>query len=200
VDRTADLDDPDSPDGRDLMTPPSRARWRRWLAANHGRDDGLWIVYRKKASPLEGPVYDDLVEEALCFGWIDSRVRRVDDERVMQWFSPRRPGGIWSALNKERIERLERDGLMADPGRVAIDTAKADGSWSQLDEIEALVVPPDLAAALDDRAGARAAYEALADSAKKQFLWWIHTAKRPATRATRIDETVRRVVTGDPPG
>ena len=84
----------------------SPRRSSRWLASVPERQDGIWIVYRKKASPLEGPVYDDLVEEALCFGWIDSRVRRVDDERVMQWFSPRRPGGIWSALNKERIERL----------------------------------------------------------------------------------------------
>jgi len=195
--RTADLDDPSSPNGKDVLTPPSRTDWRRWLALHPDRREGLWIVYRKKSSSLEGPVYDDLVEEALCFGWIDSQSRRVDNDRMMQWFSPRRKGGLWSALNKERIERLVREGLMTEVGQATIDEAKADGSWSQTDEVDALVVPSDLQAALDAAPEAKAAYQALIDSAKKQYLWWIHTAKRPATRGNRIEETIRRLSSGE---
>ena len=195
--RTADLDDPSSPNGKDLLTPPSRADWRRWLASNTQRQEGLWIVYRKKSSSLDGPVYDDLVEEALCFGWIDSQSRRVHGDRMMQWFSPRRKGGLWSALNKDRIERLVGEGLMTEVGQATIDEAKADGSWSQTDEVDALIVPADLEAAFDASPEAKAAYQALIDSAKKQYLWWIHTAKRPATRANRIEETIRRLSPGE---
>ena len=188
-----DLEDPASPDGSDVFTPRSRTHWRRWLTANHGRPRGLWVVYRKKASSLNGPLYDDVVEEALCFGWIDSQVRRVDDARVMQWYSPRRRGGMWSTLNKRRIETLIQRGLMTDAGQAAIDAAKTDGSWSQLDDVEDLVIPHDLQAALDSAPKAKARYEALIDSAKKQYLWWILSAKRPVTRAGRIAETIRRL-------
>jgi uncharacterized protein YdeI (YjbR/CyaY-like superfamily) len=188
-----DLDEPTSPDGEDVLVPLSRVYWREWLASNTDRQEGLWIVYHKKSSSLDGPVYDDLVEEALCFAWIDSRVRRVDDDRVMQWFSPRRVGGLWSALNKERIERLDSAGRMTEIGQAVIDQAKADGSWSQLDEVDALVVPPDLQTALDGVPEALTAYQTLGDSAKKQYLWWIHSAKRLATRTNRIEETIRRL-------
>lgn len=198
--RITELSDPPSPNGKDVRTPSSRADWRNWLASKPDRQEGLWIVYRKKSSTLEGPLYDDLVEEALCFGWIDSQVRRVDDDRVMQWFSPRRKGGLWSALNKERIGRLVDAGRMTEIGQAIIDEAKADGSWSQTDEVDALIVPPDLQNALDSAPDAGAAYLALIDSAKRQFLWWIHSAKRPATRANRIEETVRRLSSGEPPG
>ena len=115
----------------------------------------------------------------------------------MQWFSPRRKGGLWSALNKDRIERLVREGLMTEVGQATIDEAKADGSWSQTDEVDALIVPADLEAAFDASPEAKAAYQALIDSAKKQYLWWIHTAKRPATRANRIEETIRRLSPGE---
>lgn len=195
--RITDLDNPSSPNGKEVLTPSSRADWRSWLASNPHRDEGLWVVYRKKSSELDGPLYDDLVEEALCFGWIDSQVRRVDDDRVVQWFSPRRKGGLWSALNKERIERLVAAGLMSESGQAIIEEAKADGSWSQADEVDALIVPADLQAAFDSAPEAKAAYQALADSAKRQYLWWIHSAKRPATRANRIDETIRRLSSGE---
>lgn len=191
--RIAELGEPVSPNGKELLTPGSRSEWRRWLAANQQREEGLWLVYRKKSSDVEGPVYDDLVEEALCFGWIDSQVRRVDDDRMMQWFSPRRKGGLWSSLNKERIERLVEAGLMTRAGQAVIDAAKADGSWSQADDVDALVVPADLDAALAAEPRARDGYEALPDSQKRQYLWWLHTAKKEATRSARIDELVRRL-------
>lgn len=191
----SDLEPPSSPNGKEVVVPATRGAWREWLAANTDRTEGTWVVYRKKLSDLDGPDYDDLVEEALCFGWIDSQNRRVDDDRTIQWFSPRRKGGIWSSSNKERIERLERAGLMTGAGRAAIDQAKADGSWSQFDEVDALIVPPDLAAAMES-AGVRPAYEALADSTKRQYLWRIVSAKRPGTRAARIEETVGSLLTG----
>ena len=193
VTRIEDLDEPTSPDGKDVLVPRSRTYWREGLASSIDRQEGLWIVYRKKSSSLDGPVYDDMVEEALCFGWIDSRVRRIDDDRMMQWFSPRREGGMWSALNKERIEQLISAGRMTEIGQAATDRAKADGSWSQLDEIDALIVPPDLQTALDGAPEALAAYQALSDSVKKQYLWWIHSAKRPTTRVNRIQETIGRL-------
>ena len=191
--RTVDLRDPDSPNGKEVLTPSSRAYWRSWLAANSDRKDGAWIVYRKKSSGLEGPLYDDLVEEALCFGWIDSVVRRADDDRRLQWFSPRRPGGLWSALNKERVERLQRDGLMTEAGQAVVERAKTDGSWSQTDQVDALIVPPDLKAALEAAPEARIAYESLRDSAKKQYLWSVCSAKRPETRSRRIAGIIDRL-------
>ena len=187
------MPDPNSPDGKEVLVPPSRNGWRGWLASNAEREEGLWVVYPKRSSGLEGPSYDDLVEEALCFGWIDSRVRRVDDDRLMQWFSPRRSGGVWSALNKERVARLVASGQMTERGREIIDQAKADGSWSQYDDVEALIVPPDLATALQAAPEAEAAFGVLSDSAKKQYLWWIHSAKRPTTRTNRIEETIRKL-------
>jgi uncharacterized protein YdeI (YjbR/CyaY-like superfamily) len=195
--RTAELPEPASPNGREVVTPSSPAAWRRWLAAHPDRTEGVWVVYRKKSSTLTGPDYDELLDEALCHGWIDSQGRRVDDDRMIQWFSPRRRGGLWSAPNKERIERLLREGRMAPAGQAAIDRAVADGSWSQTDEVDALVVPPDLAAVLTAEVGA--AYESLSESTRKRFLWWVHSAKRPATRAARIAETARRLAAGEPP-
>lgn len=199
VTRITDLPEPPSPNGREVLTPATQAAWRRWLA-NHGdRDVGVWVVHRKKTSALVGPDYDELLDEALCHGWIDSQSRRVDDDRKIQWFSPRRPGGIWSARNRQHIARLVAEGRMTPAGQAAIDRAQADGSWSQTDTVDALVVPADLRSALADSPLARAAYDALPDSIKRQYLWWVHSARRPATRARRIAETVRRLVTGDTP-
>ena len=171
--------------------PPSREAWRDWLATNHERHQGLWVVYRKRSSSLEGPLYEDLVEEALCFGWIDSLTRRVDDDRMIQWYSPRRRGGIWSAVNKARIERLEREGQMTGVGRAVIERAKRDGSWSQNEVVDSLIVPEDLATAFVAAPEAKAAYEGLADSVKKQLLWSVYSAKRPETRAKRIEAVIR---------
>lgn len=189
----AELPDPPSPNGKEVLVPTTRAVWREWLASNHERPDGLWVVYRKKSSKLDGPLYVDLVDEALCFGWIDSLTRRVDEDRLIQWYSPRRPGGLWSAPNKARVERLRAEGLMTAAGQMAIDRAQADGSWSQADAVDALVVPADLAEAMDAAPQAKAAYEALSDSEKKQILWSIYSAKRDPTRAARIERVVDRL-------
>jgi len=193
VPRTADLVPPASPNGKEVLTPSSRAEWRSWLASHSERNEGLWVVHRKKSSKLEGPWYDELVEEALCFGWIDSQSRRVDEDRKIQWFSPRRRGGLWSASNKSRIARLQAGGLMTAVGQAAIDQAKVDGSWSQTDEVDSLIIPADLEAAFAAAPAAWIAYEGLTDSAKKQHLWAVYTAKRPETRAKRIAGVIQQL-------
>jgi uncharacterized protein YdeI (YjbR/CyaY-like superfamily) len=196
VKKITDHVSPESPNGKEVLIPASRGEWRAWLTSNGDRKEGLWVVYRKKSADLEGPLYDDLVEEALCFGWIDSVNRRVDGERLIQWFSPRRPGGLWSAVNKGRIVRLQREGLMTHFGQAAIDRSKADGSWSQTDQVDALIVPDDLAAAFAASPEAWAAYDILKQSAKKQHLWSVYSAKRPETRSKRINDLIRVLTDG----
>ena len=171
-------------DEAERVEPRSRAEWRRWLAANHATSPGVWLVDHKKASGRARLDYEEIVCEALCFGWIDSTLRAEGDRRLL-YLAPRRPGGTWARSNKERVVRLIAEGLMRPAGQAAIDAAKADGSWSALDSVEALEVPDDLAAALAD-AGLRDSYEAAGVGLKKQILWSLVSAKRPATRARRL--------------
>jgi uncharacterized protein YdeI (YjbR/CyaY-like superfamily) len=135
--------------------------------------------------------YDAAVEEALCFGWVDSRPRALDAERTMLWFAPRKPGTGWSALNKERIERLLATGRMAPPGLAKVDAAKGDGSWTALDAVEALTIPPDLASALAAHPPAREHFDAFPRSVKRGILEWIGSAKKAETRERRVPRTAR---------
>jgi uncharacterized protein YdeI (YjbR/CyaY-like superfamily) len=178
--------------------PASREEWRAWLTENHAASTGAWLVYPKKASGLPGPSYEEAVEEALCFGWIDSRVRPLDDRRRLQWFSPRRPGSTWSALNKARVARLVAAGLMAPAGLAKVEAAKADGSWEILDKVEALELPEDLSAALAATPAAEAGFAGLAASIRKPLLYWVLSAKRPATRGRRIAALVEAAAEGRP--
>ncbi|MBD1876496.1 YdeI/OmpD-associated family protein [Nodosilinea sp. FACHB-131] len=168
----------------------SRAEWRAWLTANHTRSEGLWLITYKKRSGKPHVSYDEVVEEALCFGWIDSKGNRLDDERTMLWVAPRKSGTGWSALNKKRIAALIEAGLMMPPGLAKIEAAKQDGSWELLDAIERLEVPADLALALAENELASANFEAFPRSAKRGILEWIASAKRAETRDRRIAETV----------
>ena len=172
-------------------TPPSRATWRAWLEAHHDRDEGVWLVRYKKASGRPALTTDEVVEEAVAFGWIDSVPKTLDADRFMVWVAPRRPGSNWSRLSKERAERVEATGRMAEAGRRAVERARADGSWSALDDVEDLVVPDDLAAALDAAPPARAEWDGFPPSARRGILEWILNAKRVATRAGRVEETTR---------
>jgi uncharacterized protein YdeI (YjbR/CyaY-like superfamily) len=171
--------------------PDTRAAWRKWLASNHYSSKGVWLVSWRKHSGKDGPSYEDAVEEALCFGWVDSTARKLDDDRTMLWFSPRKPGSGWARPNKERVERLTAAGLMTPAGQRVIDAARADGSWSRLDDVENLVVPDDLAAALDSRPPARQNWDAFPRSVRRSILQWIVLAKRDTTRAGRIEEAAR---------
>ncbi|KAA9327018.1 hypothetical protein F0P96_17375 [Hymenobacter busanensis] len=171
----------------------SRAEWREWLAQHHGTAPGIWLIYDKKASGRVRVSYAEAVEEALCFGWIDSLPRKLDAERAMLLFTPRKPRSVWSKLNKQRVAQLVQAGLMTPAGQAKIDVARQNGSWDTLNDSDNLVVPDDLAAALAAIAGARQRFEALAPSAKKNALYYIGSAKRPETRARRIAETVAQV-------
>ncbi len=171
--------------------PETRAAWREWLAQNHTRKEGVWFISYKKAAGRPTVEYEAAVEEALCYGWIDSKGAKLDDERTMLWFAPRKPRTGWSRPNKERIERLLGAGLMAPPGLAKIEAARQDGSWYALDAVENLEIPPDLAAALARYETAEANFAAFPRSVKRGILEWISTAKKPETRANRVEETAR---------
>ncbi len=175
---------------------PDRAAFRDWLSANHDSADGVWLVYFKKHTGRDSVGYDGAVREALCFGWIDGKVQRLDDDRYRQVFMPRRPGSTWSASNKRRVAELVERGLLAPPGAAVIAAARADKSWNLLDDVEALIVPEDLAEALDASPSARAAYDDFKDSIKKATLWYVKSAKRAETRARRIVEVVEAASEG----
>ena len=172
------------------------AEWRDWLTAHHTQGTGVWLVSWKARTGKQAISYEEAVCEALCFGWIDSTYRSLDDERGMLWWSPRRKGSLWASSNKERVARLEAEGRMSDAGRAAIDAARADGSWSILEPVEALIVPDDLAAALAERPGAREHWEAFAPTIRRGYLFWIATAKRADTRARRVRESADLVAEG----
>lgn len=175
----------------DSFHPTSRRVWRAWLAANHRREAGIWLIFFKKATGEPRVEYGEAVEEALAFGWIDSKPRALDARRSMLWFAPRKKGSGWSRANQERVERLLQAGLMEPAGLEKVEAAKRDGSWSSLDAVEALEVPPDLAAALGAKPSAARHFEAFPRSTKKGILEWIQGAKKPETRAKRVAETAR---------
>lgn len=175
----------------DSIHPLTRAEWRDWLEAHHERDRGVWLIIYKKATGKPRLEYDEAVEEALCFGWVDSKPGKLDEERSMLWFAPRKPGSGWSRPNKERVEKMTAAGLMAPAGLTKVEAAKRDGSWHALDAVEALEIPPDLAQALAENETARRYFEAFPRSARRGILEWIANARKPETRAKRVDETVR---------
>lgn len=181
---------------REVLRPKSRAAWRAWLVKHHAASEGVWVEYPKVRSGLSGPTYDELVEEALCFGWIDSVVRKVPVPGIKcLHMSPRKPGSIWAKTNKVRLARLEATGLMTPAGEHVVARAKRDGSWMLLDDVEAEMIADDLAAAFRRVRGSRKRFDALSPSMRQQLLYWIYSAKRPETRAAHIESVVR----GDTP-
>jgi len=173
-------------DDAPLVHADDRETWRAWLEANHATVRGAWLVTWRRSSGRVGLDYEAAIEEALCFGWVDSTGGRVDDERGKLYFAPRRPNSIWAASNKARVERLIAGGRMAPAGLAAIERAKANGSWKILDTVERLEVPDDLAMALASQPSASANFAAFPPSARKQMLGWVALARRPETRAARI--------------
>lgn len=171
------------------VSPGSRAQWRRWLERHHEDSKGVWVVTRRKGATADALPADKAIEEALCFGWADQRTRSLDDARRLVWMAPRSKGG-WSRAHKEAIARLTREGRMAPSGLARVKAAKREGSWAMLDDVESLVVPPDLAAALEAH-GSTANFARLAPSMRRIALEWIHAARRAPTRASRIAETAR---------
>ena len=183
-------------DDAERLEPASAQEWSAWLREHHERAHGVWLVNRRRAAD-QAFSYEDSVLEALRYGWVDSTVRIVDEDRAMQWFSPRRRGSVWTRINKGRVARLEEAGLMESAGSAAVAAAKASGTWTLMDAVEDRVVPDDLAAALDRHPGAREHWESFSPSAQKQALAWVVLAKRPETRATRVVSVAEMAARGE---
>ena len=179
-----------------IYHPADLAAWRAWLAANSRHRP--WRVGGDVAEgEWTGPVaYEDLVEEAICFGWIDSTVNILDDERGLQLMTPRKPKSGWTRLNKQRFAALETQGRMTDAGRRAVEAAKANGWWTIYDAVEDLLEPDELVDALDSSPTARTAWDGFPPSARKQMLWWVASAGKPETRTSRIAKIVSEAEQG----
>jgi uncharacterized protein YdeI (YjbR/CyaY-like superfamily) len=177
-------------DQLDVIYASDRTHWREWLTQNYQVAIGVWLVYYKVNSGQPSVQYSEAVKEALCFGWIDSKVQSLDEARYRQIFTPRKPKSVWSKLNKQYIEELIAQGQMTEAGFAKITAAKQDGSWTSLDAIEALMIPQDLTQALATDEVANKNFAAFNNSTKKAILLWIQTAKRPETRLNRITKTV----------
>jgi uncharacterized protein YdeI (YjbR/CyaY-like superfamily) len=175
----------------------SRAQWRTWLEANHDTQRGVWLCSWRTDTGKPVCPYPDVVEEALCFGWIDSTVNRLDEDRGLQLVTPRRPRSTWTRLNRRRVAAMEAAGSMTDAGRRAVEIAKGNGWWTILEPVEDLVEPDDLAGALDAVPSARRAWDGFPASARKQMLWWVISAVRQDTRQRRIDTIVAKATHGE---
>ncbi len=160
---------------------------------------GVWLTVIKKHTKRSGIYLDEAVEEAISFGWVDSQLKVIDAESYRLWFSPRKPGSIWSKNNKQRVEKLLAQGLMAPPGLEKVEAAKKDGSWNRLDVVEELRVPDDLRMALSEDSSALKNFGAFNDSTKKQLLWWIESAKTEETRNRRIASIVEMAIQNKKP-
>lgn len=168
--------------------PASQQEWRQWLKKNHRSQQSIWLIYYKKTSDTVTVTYSAAVDEALCFGWIDSTIRSLGDGRLMQFFCKRKTTSVWSKINKEKIQRLIDNGLMTKAGLESIEIAKQNGSWAILDTVEELTIPKDLAQAFRKHPGSKAYFTSLSKSVKKAMLQWVIVAKRPETRLKRIME------------
>lgn len=168
--------------------PYDKKDWRKWLELNHNEKDAVWLIFYKKKSPSYNLSWSESVDEALCFGWIDSTKRPIDDEKYKQYFSKRKAKSNWSKINKDKVKTLIDQGLMKAAGYKTIEIAKEDGSWTILDEIEALTVPEDLKNEFANHKGSMEYFDSLSKSIKKILLHWIVSAKRTETRQKRVLE------------
>ena len=179
--------------------PRNRQEWRSWLQDNHEKKQNIWLIYYKQKSKIPTVSYSDAVDEALCFGWIDSKAKSIDEVKFMQFFSKRKEKSVWSKINKEKIEMLISSGLMTPAGLAIIEKAKANGSWTILDEVEALIIPPDLEEAFSQKLNAKTYFQSLSRTDQRNILQWLVLAKRPETRQKRIDEIVDLAELGQKP-
>ncbi|HWR52253.1 MAG TPA: YdeI/OmpD-associated family protein [Bryobacteraceae bacterium] len=177
----------------ELMTLEIRnsQQWRAWLNKHHASSPGVWLAYHKENTGVESIPYEDSVREALCFGWIDSLIKRLDDRRYARKFTPRQPGSKWSAINRKRWAELEASGLLSSAGSAAAPT---DNTYAPRPEIPDL--PPYLAEALKTNPAAWTAFQRLPPSHRRHYVVWIHTAKRPETREKRIRESISLLAAG----
>jgi uncharacterized protein YdeI (YjbR/CyaY-like superfamily) len=170
----------------------SKAAFRNWLIDNHNTESNLWLIIYKKDSGTPSITYDQAVDEALCFGWVDSSINKRDDESFYQYFAKRNPKSNWSKVNKLKVEKLISEGLMAASGLKMIDLAKQTGTWTALDDVENLINPPDLQEALDQNPLAKEYFDLFPRSVKRGILEWLMNAKQTETRLKRITEIVSK--------
>ena len=173
---------------KETFYPKSKKDWREWLLENHDSKQSIWLIGYKKQSNKPTVSWSDAVDEALCFGWIDSTRKSIGDDAFIQFFTRRKPNSTWSKINKAKVERLTEDGLMQKAGFESIEKAKENGSWTILDEVEELTIPPDLEKALKANQLAEDFFMGLSKSVRKMMLQWVTFAKRPETRENRINE------------
>ena len=170
--------------------------WHEWLNKNHASSQGVWLTVRKKNSSQKGILLPDAVEEGLCFGWIDSKLKPQNQDFYRLLFTPRKPGSIWSETNKKRVEQLAQEGKMTAAGLAKVAAAKKDGSWDKMTAVDQLEIPQDFHVALAINVAAQKNFELLNASLKKQVLWWLESAKTDETRAKRIKLAVEKLQNG----
>lgn len=174
-----------------MYYPVNRAEWRKWLTNNHKSADEIWVIYYKKHTNKPRIPYDDAVEEALCFGWIDSTVKRIDDEKYCQRFTPRNEKSEWSKLNKKRVSKLIKSGLMTEYGLIKINAAKKNGMWNKTRITDKdLIMPDEFKIALEKDKSAKDFFYNLTPSHKKRFIAWIVSAKMADTKNRRIQKSI----------
>lgn len=176
---------------QELIVPENRQEWRDWLENNHTKVDSVWLVYYTLKSAIPTITVNEAVDEAICYGWINGTARPMDQNKFKQYFCKRKPMSTWSKINKEKVEKLTASGQMRPAGIKCIELAKTNGSWSILDEVEALIIPADLELAFRDEHKGQQFFSNLSKSVTKALLQWLVFAKREETRKNRIIEIVR---------
>jgi uncharacterized protein YdeI (YjbR/CyaY-like superfamily) len=176
----------------ETFCPISPQAWRKWLEENHQSKESIWLIYYKKKSNTPSLSWSEAVDEALCFGWIDSTAKSLDDDTYMQFFCKRKPNSVWSKVNKIKIKQLQDAALMAQAGLDSIEKAKQNGSWTILDDVEELIIPDDLEKAFESLSGSKDFFLSLSKSIRKAILQWLVLAKQQETRQKRINEIAER--------
>ncbi|MAL18595.1 MAG: hypothetical protein CL667_12890 [Balneola sp.] len=179
--------------------PKNTQEWREWLTVNHKKKKSIWLILYKKNSDEPTISWSEAVDEALCFGWIDSTRRAIDDEKYMQYFCPRKEKSIWSKINKEKVKKLKEAGLMTKSGLKIIETAKQNGSWTILDGVEALIIPDDSEKEFHKNSGSKEFFLSLSKSDRKRLLYWLVSCKKKETREKRIGEIIKHAANNQKP-
>ena len=172
----------------ETFSPTSRQDWRQWLAENHHSKTSIWLIYYKKQAKMPTISWSEAVDEALCFGWIDSVQKPIDGEKFMQFFSKRKTNSVWSKINKGKVQQLIAENKMTEAGYKSIEIAQQNGSWTILDEAEELIIPEDLNKAFTLQTGSKDFFLSLSKSGQKAILQWLVLAKLAETRQKRINE------------
>ena len=171
--------------------PKSRTDWRKWLEKNHQSKQSVWLIYFKSSTSVPSVSWSEAVDEALCFGWIDSTKKTIDKERYIQYFSRRKPNSTWSKINKDKIEYLTKQGLMTPAGKKIVKMAKQNGSWTILDDVEKLIISRDLEVEFANESNSKEFFLNFSKTTKKSILYWIVSAKRDVTRKNRIEQVAK---------